>query len=112
MVCYCIWGFIGPAIATVVSIAITAFLQLLYSSRVINVSFARIFPWRKLLQITIINVVLAVIVMEVKNIIILDRVVGSLAESIFLGICWAGLYLLVVRKTLLENWNKLSSNED
>ncbi|BDF04168.1 lipopolysaccharide biosynthesis protein [[Clostridium] hylemonae] len=112
VVCYCIWGFIGPAIATVVSIAITAFLQLLYSSRVINVSFARIFPWRKLLQITIINVVLAVIVMEVKNIIILDRVVGSLAESIFLGICWAGLYLLVVRKTLLENWNKLSSNED
>ena len=109
--CYYLWGFIGPAIATVISIAVTAFLQLSYSSKVIDIPFTRIFPWQKLFQITIINIVLALVIMEAKKIIVLDRFIGSLAESILLGICWTGLYLFIVRKILLENWNKLSSNE-
>lgn len=101
-------GFIGPAIATFLSQLIVNYIQLNFTASTINIRFSKIFPWRRLGFITVINILLALIFYQLKNSMKFDRVVGSLFESILLGILWGVIYLIIMRKEIKKQWLELN----
>lgn len=97
-------GVIGPAIATVVSTALVAIFQLIATTKYVQINFRRILPWRKLIIITIINVIMGFIFYLIKLNIPLDYLIGETFESIILGIFWTLLYSLVMFKSVKKIW--------
>lgn len=106
---YLIFGLTGPAIATFVSIAFINILQLAATSKWLNISFRRIFPWRKILIITIINILMGIIFYIFKVNIPLEQVVGEIIESIILGIFWCFFYGIVTLKLIKQMWLSINS---
>lgn len=78
------FGFIGPAIATVFSIIILAFMQLKKISSIIKMKLSDLWPWRKLLLLLISVIIIAsisslIILLDLNNIITL--ILGSIVFS-------------------------------
>lgn len=105
---YLIFGFIGPAIATFISLTIVIYLQLLATSISISIPMHRIFPWMKLLNIMFINVLLALVFSGLKNIIHLQQFTGEIGESIILGFLWGIIYLGSQLKSIKSCWKELN----
>jgi O-antigen/teichoic acid export membrane protein len=105
---YLIFGFIGPAIATFISLIIVIYLQLLATSISISIPMHRIFPWMKLLNIMFINVLLALVFSGLKNIIHLQQFTGEIGESIILGFLWGIIYLGSQLKSIKSCWKELN----
>lgn len=59
--CFLVFGMIGPAIATFISLGVMQLFQLWYSSKILNVSFSKVFPWRSLLNLIFIGTVFTVL---------------------------------------------------
>jgi O-antigen/teichoic acid export membrane protein len=109
---YLMFGFTGPALATFTSMLLVLMLQLLTTSKVVNISFSKIFPWKKILYITFINVIMIGALFILKNNLQLDAIVGSVLESIFIGIIGFGVYLIFMYKTIRNNWIFLNNDEN
>lgn len=109
IICYYIFGFIGPAIATFVSISMVAIFQLIATAKSIDVRFKNVFPWKNIGIATAVNIVLGVIFMLVKNTIALELFGGEIIESVILGIIWGGIYMLIMFKTLKQKWHLLNT---
>lgn len=105
---YYLFGFIGPAMATFVSIAITAYLQLMYTSNVIKIPFFQLFNWKQLFSITILNIIFAVFMFFLKTIVQQKIIGNNIIVSIVMGIIWGLLYLLLMRKLITKLWKNLS----
>jgi len=105
---YLIFGFIGPAIATFISLIIVIYLQLLATSISISIPMHSIFPWMKLLNIMFINVLLAFVFSGLKNIIHLQQFTGEIGESIILGFLWGVIYLGSQFKSIKSCWKELN----
>lgn len=101
---YITLGFIGPAVATIVSIAITALIQLLYTSSVVKISFSHILSWGYLGKITLLNIVSGIIIYRIKDMVVLDHVLGSVLETAILGCIWGGIYLIITWKDIRKMW--------
>ncbi|TEB08208.1 colanic acid exporter [Pelotomaculum schinkii] len=106
---YLMFGFIGPAIATFISIAAVNMCQLIVSSKSISISFINIFPWKFLAIITMINIFFGVSFTLVKEVIQLETFTGEIMESIVLGIAWGIIYFLIMLKTIKTKWKVLKS---
>lgn len=108
---YLIFGFIGPAYATLISISVVQILQLMVTAKAINIKFKKIFPWVRMAIITFINIFMAILFAIIKMQIGLDRITGNILESIILGTLWGIIYLIMVRKRILINWKVLNQQE-
>ncbi|MDN5315618.1 MAG: hypothetical protein PWP10_4370, partial [Clostridiales bacterium] len=105
---YLIFGFIGPAYASFLSILLVQMLQLFATGKSIDVKFTKIFPWAKLGRLFLINAFLAFVFMFVKKWSHLDYILGGILEAIILGVIWGIIYLLVTRKNIIDNWKVLN----
>ncbi|SDO55950.1 oligosaccharide flippase family protein [Halobacillus aidingensis] len=105
---YYLFGLIGPAIASVVSMLLIAFLQLIVTSKNLNVSFSNIFPWHSLFRITVINVILGLLFLYIKSIIPIEEGRGGVVESIVLGIIWLGVYFIIMGKKVKYRWDNIN----
>lgn len=104
IVFYKMFGFVGPAIASLVAQLVINVVQLLWTSRVIEVKFSRIFDW-KLLGISLIkNAVLAVVFYVIKSVVPLEAFVGEIIESILLGFIWMIVFAIIEFKNLKKQW--------
>lgn len=105
-------GFIGPAIATFLSISITAFIQLLYTSKVTGISFQKIFPWKSLGKITFYNICIGTVMFMTKGILPLEKNIGSIFETIIL--CGIGglIYLSLEKKVIRKLWKSLNNDDE
>lgn len=104
IVFYKMFGFVGPAIASLVAQLVINVVQLLWTSRVIEVKFSRIFDW-KLLGISLIkNAVLAVVFYVIKSVVPLEAFVGEIIESILLGFIWMIIFAIIEFKNLKKQW--------
>ncbi|WP_137790959.1 lipopolysaccharide biosynthesis protein [Bacillus sp. E(2018)] len=108
---FLLFGIIGPAIATFLSMLLVIIFQLKATSKLIKVSFVKILPWENLFCITLINILLGILFVIIKLFLPLEMIVGSLVESIILGLFWAGIYLLFTYKTIIKLWGKLKGVE-
>lgn len=107
---YLIFGFIGPAYASFISIFLVQMLQLFATAKSIDVKFINIFPWSKLGKLLVINVILAIVFMFVKKWSLLDNILGGILEAIILGVIWGIIYLLVIRRNIIGNWKVLNKD--
>jgi O-antigen/teichoic acid export membrane protein len=105
---YSIFGFVGPAVATFISMIIVIYLQLLATSISISIPMHSIFPWMKLLNIMFINVLLAFIFSGLKNITHIQQFTGEIVESIILGSIWGVIYLVSQLKSIKSCWKELN----
>lgn len=102
-------GIIGPAIATFLSIFIVQMYQLWLTSKHIEMSFKDIFPWFNCGKILATNIAFGFVFYMIKEIVPLDKYVGSAAESVFLGVIWSGVYILVMKDKIKTLWNRINA---
>lgn len=105
---YYIFGMIGPALATFVSMFLIMFLMLYMTSRASNVSYAKVFPWKRIAIILLINIPFSVLFWYIKTVLSLDAYIGSFCESIILGAIWAAFYYMILRKQIKYYWKILN----
>lgn len=103
-----IFGFVGPAIATFVSIFCIQFVQLYFSSKIINISFTKIFPWKKLAIISLINIGLGITSYGIIRFFGWGTSLADILKSIILGIGIAGIYLFVEKNNVKKLWYQLN----
>ncbi len=106
---YQLFGMIGPAIATFISVLLILLLQLKMTSSITNISFSKIFPWKSAGSVLLINTFLSIAFFFIKRVIHLELYTGEIIESILLGTTWVALYLIIMRKHLMDRWYKLNS---
>lgn len=119
---YIFWGMIGPAIATLLSQMIMAFVQLFYSAKILKVSMTRIFPWLPLGKILLTESLLGSLIYLFKIFspfdtliskwIELDTFNGKIVEAFLLGIIWLVIFLMIEFKNMKESWLGLNNTED
>ena len=108
---YWLFGMIGPAIATFISVLVVLLLQLALTAKLMNVSFSEVFPWSKSAIIIGINSLFAIVFFYIKKTIPLETLVGSIYEALILGAIWTILYYLVMRKRIRLVWHKMNNAE-
>lgn len=108
---YHLFGMVGPALATFVSMLIIAFVLLKMTSVVSSIRYTSIFPWKSIIKILLINIAFAFAFWMLKRIIQLDNTIGSFFESLFLGVIWSFCYLLLMKKTIKSRWESLNMQD-
>lgn len=102
--CYYVWGFIGPAVATLLCILVINVIQLAFTCRCISVPFRRIFPWGSMLRITLLNAAIALLVFWIAS-----RAGASWEPA--LAAVWAAAYALLSFRYVRKQWKALNRAE-
>lgn len=106
-VLYFTFGFIGPAIATLLSSVVMQISQLLYSCKICHVKMREIFPWKNVVAISLLNIVMGCFMGFIHSIVAVH--LNSILTTILLCIIWLGLFSLILYKPLLIHWKKINS---
>lgn len=107
---YLMVGMVGPAIATLISIGIMAYAQLKLTSNYLSIPMKEIFPWRQLAQTLLVSGVFGAAFAWIKHLLPLEQYLYSLGESMLLGVVWAILYGIVMKKRIVSCWRVLHAN--
>ena len=83
--------------------------QLVFSSKVINVPFSKIFPWKSCGLLLLVNALFGVAFFFVKRFVGLEVYIGEVWESVALGGVWGVIYFGVLLKHILRHWRGLNS---
>lgn len=105
---YWMFGMIGPAIATFISLLVVLLLQLFMTAKLMDIRFRDVFPWSKSAIVIGLNILIATVFFFVKRILPIETYVGSIGEALLLGAVWSFLYFLLMRKKMRLAWNKLN----
>jgi O-antigen/teichoic acid export membrane protein len=98
-------GFVGPAVATVLSSLVMQMLQLFLSSRIVGVPFSKIFPWKDMLLVTALNSLLALIFETIYH-----RFRENPWLAVVLATVWGVLYLCMISRRIKHWWHQLNKN--
>lgn len=97
--------FTGPAWSTFMSIGIVNLLQLKMSAKITRVPIIKLLPWKELLEISIVNVVIGggiYILLQLMNI---KTGVADCLISIGIGLGWMAIYFgVIMRKRIKKHW--------
>lgn len=96
-------GVIGPALATVLSCLAMQMLQLVFSSRITGVSFIKIFPWKDIVILTIINCLFAVLFGMIHT-----YLLPGIWTAVVLAAVWGCAYLFVIRTKIALWWQRIN----
>lgn len=110
-ICYWLFGMVGPAIATFMAIFLIMLLQLVMTVKVAHIKFRNLFPWKRFLNIFVINVGFAICFWQIKKLCPIDMYIGNVVESIVLGSVWIAIYAVIMKKKFIYAWNKLNQKE-
>ena len=109
-VLYYLFGIVGPAIATFLSIFTMQMMQLHKTVSLVNCSSLEIMPWGNMVRCVGVNAIFAVFFWVLKRVVPLNIYIGEIIESVLLGIIWTFLYIVFYKKKLLLLWNRLNSS--
>lgn len=113
---YYIFGMIGPAIATFLSMLVVLLWQLHRTAKCTKTPFCQVFPWKQIGWITLLNIAFAGVFYTMKLFLPLERWLTGLGEALLLGCIWCVIYLLITKKTIKSAWKGLNrggaDNED
>lgn len=102
-----IMGIEGAAISSVASTTVIAFVQLLFSAKLLNKKVTEIMPWLEFLKCLCITLVFVSVNMFLKKSITLEKYVGEVTESVILSCFWCITYILLYLKELKGLWHSL-----
>ncbi len=115
------FGMVGPAIATFISVGVISIVQLIYTARLLGVSFAKIFPWGYMLRTTLLHGGIGVLMYAIKELSPLDSFIcrrvsvpletAKAAEAIVMGILWVIIFLVIEFKPIKQHWKSLNAAE-
>ena len=97
-------GFIGPAVATVVSTIAAAFYVLYHTSKATGIPYRRIYPWKQAARILLINLALAAVFWGIKLLVHPHGTILRIAFAIAMALLWAAADFFIFRKTLKQKW--------
>lgn len=113
--------FIAPAVATVLSTFIMLMIQLIATSKSVNIKLSKLQPWGNIAKITLINVVFAAVFFGLKQILPIDKFFdnisfwkissGDIIEALMLALVWGALYFALMIKPFKKLWKSLNSPE-
>lgn len=104
---YFLIGFEGPALASLLSIGLTAGSLLIRTSKLTKIKVTQIFPWKRVLLEFIVCILLAVVVGIVVKIIGLSADMRSIILAIIIGIVWAVIYFGIMFKRIKRIWREI-----
>lgn len=103
-----IFGFIGPAIATLVVISLTAIWQLVFTCEKVGARLSKIFPWKNGAFYLLINIGLGILAYFIKIYINKMSKSNNVIIAVALGVIWALVYFLITQKQLKQQWKHLN----
>lgn len=104
---YMIWGFTGPAMATVVSQLVSASIQLICSSRLLQIKISRIIPIKELVDISIINILFGIFFYFIKIYFPIDQYINIYVKAIVEGLIWLYIYFRVMKNKIIRLYTTL-----
>lgn len=107
IVFFYLFGMIGPALATFVSVGIMSFIQIRKSSHITRIPFKEFFPWKNLVLILGVNVVMSFIMIMLVQVLNLKTNAKDILITLGLVVVWFVLYGLLFRKKMLALWHSL-----
>lgn len=110
-VLYGTMGFVGPALASFLSILFVDTLQLVMSVRITGVKWKSFFPWMSLLKITLINVLWGAVAYGIIAFFKLSTDMMSIAICVGLGLAITIVYGIAIKKQVLYLWRILNRGE-
>ncbi|WP_165062719.1 oligosaccharide flippase family protein [Adlercreutzia sp. ZJ154] len=102
-----LFGPIGPAWATVISMAVVAFAQLNYSTKIVGINVRHIFPWSDLMRISIFNAILGALIFAWTHFINLGVDVAGFAITVVAVGVSLGACALCFYRDAKKEWNEL-----
>lgn len=106
---FLLFGFEGPAIASFLSIALVNILQLVASSKILNISFKNIFPWKSLGKISLLNTLIGIFVFLILSTINIGTDLADIIKAVCIGFLVTALYGAITLKSVKGLWKKLNS---
>ncbi|MGN1268084.1 MAG: polysaccharide biosynthesis C-terminal domain-containing protein, partial [Candidatus Aphodocola sp.] len=100
---YKIVGFTGPAWSTFFSIGIVNMLQLKLTAKITKTPVRKLFPWKDLLIISLINLIMGGIMYLIIQTFNIQTDTKSCIISIVLGIIWLLLYFGMIMRKRIKN---------
>ena len=104
-----LFGMLGAALATFLSLMIIGYAQLMFSARILEISIMDIFPWAKLLRVLTINLVWGIIASAILTVLKIGTEWQDIVKAIALGCVLCGMYILVVRKRFVRLYKEMGS---
>lgn len=104
-------GFLGPALASCISIGFMSFMQLLKTAKVINVKIKDMFPWLHIGKTLIICALSGGTAWAVCCLLDLGTTTKDIIIAIVLGCIWAMLYFGLNFKRIKGLWNSFNHTE-
>jgi len=101
---YLVFGFLGPAIATVCSIFLVQIIQLIITSYVTGIKFKYIFPWKNVLFITTVNISFGLIFYYINSHLDNEKYIEEFLNFIMLSVVWGGLYFGLMFNRMKKLW--------
>ena len=105
---YYLIGITGPAWATVISVASMNIVQLIFTTKLLNIKFLKIYPVIHIIKVLIGNIFLGIIFYNVQKVIFSTINVNRNLITIILGIVWALVYFIFVHKKMGNLWKLLN----
>ena len=101
-------GLNGPAIATFIAVLAINLVQLKFTCKELSIKFSKIFPWKDLMKISILNIILGFFFITIQKI-LLSYFLSELLLSVLLGGIWFIVYILIIKSLLKRNWEHLNN---
>ncbi len=110
---YHLFGFVGPAISTLIVTIVIALSQLYFTCVYLKIGLFSIFPWLDMLRMFVQTLLLGSIFWLIRYR-LLTNVTDFLSVSVSMGLggVWAVVYLLINRRQLITNWHQLNSGRE
>ena len=105
---YHVIGFSGPALATLISIAAIAGLQLLRTSKLLGMPVRSLIPLRRLIPPTSVCMLSGFAAWGVMRLLHAGIDSRGILLAVVIGLLWGGFYLCIFGKTLFAEWKRLN----
>ena len=96
-----LFGMVGAALATLLSLGIMGYVQLLFSSHVLKLHIRDIFPWRKLAELLVLNCTWGIVAFITLKIVANGVDLHSITKAIIVGAVFACVYVLCIKKKFI-----------
>lgn len=106
-----LFGFIGPAFATLAATIIMQMIQLINTSKILEISFKDIFPWKNCFLYTVINIVIGVCAYSAKCFLADKSDINTIFIAVIMGCLGLIVYVLIMAKPIKKQWSILNMKD-
>lgn len=106
---YFVIGFEGPALASLISIGVMMFTQLIHSSKLTGIKLRQIFPWPHMCVELIVCVLTGLLVGVFVEHVGLPTDARGIILAVIISIVWAGVYFAIMFKRIKRVWKDINA---